>query len=165
MEKISQDEINAMYKELNGKLSEEEIQQCTDLYTKMFEIVLDFIGQNITVHKEVYEENDIYKEFIDNISKDEKIKKIIYLGELKKQISFTRNITTLGLFSLTKKAFGLGNKRMKKRYEDWLSKVEVLMWVYNVSVKYGIEFCAYLLVVLEVLKQSLTQLDEELDSL
>ncbi len=149
MENAIVEQIVELSKKVAESITDEHVEMCKDILSKTVKNISNFIGRHLAIHEKIYMNNESYRDFVNNVFDDKSYKRIVNIGKSQKLLDTTNNIRSLGLFGLTKKVFGFGNKNVEKKYLEWLDSVAVVLDAYNLHIDTGADFVLLLLTLLD----------------
>ena len=166
MELFTTEEVQIVYEKIRKGLTEEQVHMCNNLLGKVIKNIAHTISGHVEIHKKIYQDNETYRKFVDNVFNKNEYNKLLSLGEAQKSLDWMNNMKSLGLFGLTKKVFGYGNKEVERKYQKYLDDVYLVLDSFNASSETGDNFVLYFLtvltlkgVVLEILQENVEAAD------
>ena len=156
------DDFQSVYDKLKKNLSKEQNSMCLNVFKRVVENITSFILRHVEIHKKVLLCDESYSKFIKNVFSEEDYDKLLKLGQSQKKANIVNGVKSFGLFPLTKKAFGFGNRAVKKKFIQYLKNAEDVIKSYNISKEIGENFSLYLLTCLTLKDISLEDVFENI---
>ena len=167
---ITEEKLQNAIKEVLLNPTQDIAPELIELVSKLLERVIKTITSCITtdypIHESICKKNQVYLEFVHNIFPEKTYLQITSFGGLSDSVRGNNqriaNLTLLGLPFLVKSAFGVNYFQVKKKYKEFVEKIDLLMRLYNTAVKENLDFSFLFITSLAFLNISINEYDNQI---